>query len=152
MKLSYFTLRLYFFGLGGLAGVSVSKMLTESTEAPWFIDGFFRTLPLLTICFLSDFLLKRNCRTLFITEEVDTNIEALKLNTAYFVDPIPEKNITYYKVTEVGRIYEGEVEYSGDPQTIIIEGDTCPEKGLVVLKKDGAGNKFFKNVRIHTPS
>ena len=152
MKLSYFALRLYFFGLGGLAGAAISKILTENTEVPWYIDGFFRTFPLLTICFFSDFLLKRNCRTLFITEEADTNVETLKLNTAYFVDPIPEKNITYYKVTEVGRIYEGEVEYSGDPQTIIIEGETYPEKGLAVLERNRKGKKFFKNVRIRTPS
>jgi hypothetical protein len=150
MKLSYFALRLYFFGLGGLAGVAVSKILTENTEAPWYIDGFFRTLPLLTICFLSDFLLKRNCRTLFITEEADTGIDALELNRAYFVDPVPEKNITYYKVTQVGRVYQGEVEYRGGPQTIIVEGETYPEKGLAVLERDREGKKIFRNVRIRT--
>lgn len=150
MKLSYLSLRHYIFGLSGLAGWTISRFLTENTEAPWYIDGLFRTVPLLTICFLSDFLLRRSCRTLYLTEESDTHIDTLELHKVYFVDPIPEKDIEYYRVTQVEKIHEGEVTYSGDPQIIILEGGVYLDKGLAVLKQDKKGKRFFRNVRIRT--
>ena len=150
MKLSYLQLRLYFFGLSGLAGSVVSRFLTEHTEAPWYIDGFFRTLPLLALWFLSDFFLKRGCRVYYLVEESDTNISSLQLNKAYFIDPIPDRKITYYRVTEVSRIHEGEVLYNGEPRTIILEGPVAPKKGLAILKTDKEGKRFFKNISIHT--
>lgn len=151
MKLSYYQIRLYLSVLSALAGASVSRWLLTHIEAPFYIEGFFRTLPLLGICALSDFLFRRNCRGYYLSEESDTYISLLSTDRAYFIDPVPEKDIRYYRVTEVEKIHNGEISYVGEPRVIILEGGQPLEKGLAILRKDNRGKKFFRSVRMRTP-